>query len=90
MPKLTDAVIDAAIRGFEAQKKDIDAQIAELRAMKTGACAATDNEAPEKPKRRKLSAAVRARMKAAQQLRWAKVKGTASALLLRPRPKRRQ
>ena len=37
MPKLTDAVIDAAIRGFEAQKNDIDAQIAELRAMKTGA-----------------------------------------------------
>ena len=47
--------------------------------MLTGTpAAAIDNVAPAKPKRRKLSAAVRARMKAAQQLRWAKVKGTAT------------
>jgi hypothetical protein len=84
MAKLTNVLIEAAIRGFEAQKQDIDVQIAELRAMLTGAPAAADeNEANPagKPKRRKLSAAVRARMKAAQQLRWAKIKGTASALV---------
>jgi len=78
MAKLTNVLIEAAIRGFEAQKQDIDIQIAELRAMLTGApVTETDNAAPAKAKRRKLSAAVRARMKAAQQLRWAKIKGTA-------------
>jgi hypothetical protein len=83
MAKLTNLMIEAAIRGFDAQKKDIDGQIAELRAMMTGAPAPADNSeaAPAKSagklKGRKLSAAVRARMKAAQQLRWAKVKGTA-------------
>jgi hypothetical protein len=81
MAKLTNTIIEAAIRGFEAQKQDIDGQIAEMRAMLTGApAAATDNAAPAKTKRRKLSAAVRVRMKAAQQLRWAKVKEAASAL----------
>ena len=85
MAKLTNAVIDAAIRGFEAQKRDIDTQIAELRALKTGApSASNDNEAPAKSARsrkgRKLSAAVRARMKAAQQARWAKIRdGSAPA-----------
>jgi hypothetical protein len=34
--KLTNTIIEAAIAGFEAQKKSIDAQIAELRAMLTG------------------------------------------------------
>ena len=80
MAKLTNAIIEAAIDGFEAQKQRIDVQIAELRAMLTGAPTANE-EAPAKPKGRlkgrKLSASVRARMKAAQQLRWAKVKGTA-------------
>jgi hypothetical protein len=85
MAQLTNAIIEAAIQGFEAQKKEIDGQIAELRAMMTGApSAANDNEpTPAKSggplKGRKLSAAVRARMKVAQQARWAKVRGTASA-----------
>ena len=86
MAKVTKAIIGAAIQGFEAQKKDIDGQIAELRAMMTGApVTPADNEAvPAKSggrlKGRKLSAAFRARMKAAQQLRSAKVKGTAPVL----------
>ena len=40
MAKLTNVLIEAAIRGFEAQKQDIDVQIADLRAMLTGAPAA--------------------------------------------------
>ena len=35
MAKLTNTIIEAAIAGFEAQKKSIDAQIAELRGMLT-------------------------------------------------------
>jgi hypothetical protein len=41
MAQLTQAIIEAAIDGFEAQKKNIDAQIATLRAMLPGAEAAT-------------------------------------------------
>jgi len=37
MAELTNAIIEAAIDGFEAQKQRIDVQIAELRAMLTGA-----------------------------------------------------
>jgi hypothetical protein len=32
-PKLTNELVIAAIKGFEEQKRDIDAQIAELRAF---------------------------------------------------------
>jgi len=73
MAKLTSAIIEAAIVGFEAQKKSIDAQIAELRAMLTP----TPVSAEETPKttRRKFSAAVRKRMQEAQRLRWAKIRG---------------
>jgi|ERR1700733_6936506 hypothetical protein len=77
MAKLTNAIIEAAIDGFEAQKQRIDNQIAELRAMLTGAPKATE-EAPAKETRRKFSAAARKRMREAQQARWAKIKGTAS------------
>lgn len=81
MAKLTNTMIEAAIYGFEAQKKDIDTQIAELRAMMTGGTLASNGneEASDKPKRRKRSAAVRQRMREAQQLRWAKIKGKAEA-----------
>jgi hypothetical protein len=37
MAQLTEAIIRAAIEGFEAQKKAIDTQISELRAMLNGA-----------------------------------------------------
>jgi hypothetical protein len=36
MPTLSKSIIEAAIYGFEAQKLQIDAQIAELRAMPNG------------------------------------------------------
>jgi peptidoglycan hydrolase CwlO-like protein len=77
MAKLTNTIIEAAIAGFEAQKKDIDAQIAELRGMLTGT-AETPGEtaavAPAIKGRRKFSAAARKRMREAQQARWAKIR----------------
>jgi hypothetical protein len=74
--KLNRPVIEAAIVGFEQQKRDIDNQIAELRAMLSGGpveTAATPEAAPGK--RKKFSAAARRKMALAQKARWAKIKG---------------
>jgi len=94
MPKLNHTVIEAAILGFESQKSQIDSQIAELRAMLTGStetAAATPEGTPGK--RKKFSAAARKRMKEAQRLRWAKIRGeagpTAPAPVEAPKPKRK-
>ena len=72
---LTPQVINAAILGFEEQKRHIDTQIAELRAMLPGGRSepAATPEAP-KGKRRKLSAAARKRIGDAQRKRWAESK----------------
>ena len=93
--KLTPEIITAAIEGFESQKRRIDGQIAELRAMLPGGSAETA-ATPEAPTRkpRKFSAAARRRMKEAQQRRWAKVRGesepSASAVTPEPlKPKRK-
>ena len=75
MAKLTNTIIQAAIAGFEAQKKSIDVQIAELRGMLTGTSESSTEETPAKATRRKFSAAARKRMRDAQKLRWAKIKG---------------
>src|ERR1017187_4201907 len=74
--KLTAEIITAAIEGFESQKRRIDAQIAELRAMLPGGPTGTA-ATPVAPtgKRKKFSAAARQRMKEAQQRRWAKIRG---------------
>jgi hypothetical protein len=80
MPTLTKEIIEAAIAGFEGQKHKIDAQIAELRAMLTGAPAVAPTTVPTKATRggrRKFSAEAKQRMREAQQRRWGKVKGTA-------------
>jgi hypothetical protein len=74
MAKLTSTIIEAAIAGFEAQKKSIDAQIAELRGMLTAKPESAE-ETPAKTTRRRFSAAVRKRMREAQRLRWAKIRG---------------
>jgi hypothetical protein len=75
--RLTDEIINAAIEGFEAQKKRIDGQIAELRSFLTGGLAGT-GAAPETTRKRgKFSDATRLRMKEAQQRRWARIKGEA-------------
>ena len=72
---LTAEIINAAILGFEEQKRHIDTQIAELRAMLPGGRTepAATPEAP-KGKRRKLSAAARKRIGDAQRKRWAESK----------------
>jgi hypothetical protein len=79
--KLTPEIILAAIAGFEVQKNHIDSQISELRSMLDGrrtGPAVTPSETA-KP-RKKRSAAVRRRMKIAQQLRWKKIKEDAEPL----------
>lgn len=74
--KLTNEIITAAIEGFEAQKQRIDGQIAELRSILTGGVTepvATPEGTPRK--RGKFSDATKLRMREAQQLRWARIKG---------------
>jgi hypothetical protein len=78
MAKLTNATIEDAIDGFEAQKQRIDVQIAELRAMKTGAPESAE-EPPSRRTRRRFKAAARKRTREAQQARWAKIKSDSKA-----------
>jgi hypothetical protein len=91
--KLTAEIIHAAIEGFESQKRRIDSQIGELRQLLSTdhAEAAPASGAPV-PKR-KISAAGRRRMAAAQQARWAKVRGQSelpSAPSLKPAKQKRK
>ena len=69
--KLTPEIINAAILGFEEQKRHISTQITELRAMLLGG--PTEPVAtPEAPKpKRKLSAAGRRAIATATKKRWA-------------------
>jgi len=71
-PRLTREILSAAIEGFEAQKKRIDAHIAELRGM--FAPAAPETSAP--PKKRRMSAAGRKAIAEAQRKRWAATRNT--------------
>lgn len=87
--KLTNTIIEAAIDGFEAQKQRINAQIAELRAMLADTSETSAEEVPAKGKRRKFSLAARKRMKEAQQLRWAKIRGESGTTIKSAKPKRR-
>jgi hypothetical protein len=89
--KFAAEILTAAIEGFEAQKRRIDAQIAELRHMLDGGHsepAATP--AVPKGKRRKMSAAARKRIGDAQRKRWAESKGTARPLSPSEGPKRKK
>jgi hypothetical protein len=89
--KLTTEILVAAIEGFEAQKRRIDAQIAEIRQMLDGGRTepATTPEVP-KSKRRKMSAAARKRMGDAQRKRWAESKGTSQPAASPEAPKRKR
>ena len=89
--KLTAEIIAAAIDGYEFQKTRIDTKIAELRAMLSGGPAPPVTLEPKKRKRRKMSAAGRARIAEAQRKRWAKIRGESepSARPEPPKPKRR-
>ena len=71
--RLTPEIIAAAIQGFEEQKRRLDTQIRELRAMlPTGSTASTATPEGSARKGRKLSAAARRRMALGQKARWAK------------------
>jgi hypothetical protein len=90
-PKLTNEIIAAAILGFEEQKRQLDTQIAELRAMQTGASVETA-AAPEPPKqkRRTMSAAGKKAIAEAQRKRWAAKKaaeGSAPQAVSKPKRK---
>ena len=73
-PKLNAEIIAAAIEGFESQKRRIDTQIGELRAMLSGGGTA-GTATPQAPtQKRKVSAAARRRMAEGQKRRWATAK----------------
>jgi hypothetical protein len=72
--KLTAEIIRAAIEGFESQKRRIDSQIDELRQLLNGGSAETGAESGTPARKRKISAAGRRRMAAAQNARWAKIR----------------
>jgi hypothetical protein len=86
IPRLTNEIIDAAILGFEEQKRRLDAQIAELRAVRNGASQTAP--APVRP-RRKMSAAGRKAIAAAQRQRWAALRDSAAPRKAPKRAKRR-
>ena len=83
--KLTNEMIEAAILGSEEQKRRIDVQIAELRAMLSGTPVETVaapepvTESGARP-RRKVSAAGRKAMADAQKKRWAAKKAASEPL----------
>ena len=86
--KLTSEIIHAAIEGFESQKRRIDAQIDELRELLKGDRTASTVTTESAPPRRKMSAAARKRIAAAQKARWAKVR-TESGARQKSTPKRK-
>jgi len=92
--KLTAEIIHAAIEGFESQKRRIDSQIEELRQLLNGGSAEPGAESGSPARKRKISAAGRRRMAAAQKARWAKIRGEAdgqpsSAQAVAPKPRRK-
>jgi hypothetical protein len=90
--KLTNEMIEAAILGSEEQKRRIDVQIAELRAMLSGTSAGAPGEAatPTGLPKRKVSAAGRKAMALAQRKRWAAKKAEAAPEPpVAPKPKRK-
>jgi len=86
--KLTNTIIEAAISGFETQKRALDAQIAELRAMLSGSPAEAATITPTGRQRRKISAAARKKMAEGQRKRWAIAKGDGTPKAA-PAPKRK-
>src|SRR5438270_1395488 len=88
-PKLSAEIIAAAIEGFESQKRRIDTQIGELRAMLSGG--RTEGAATSAaPRKRKVSAAARRRMAEGQKKRWAAIKAVSKEPEAEPtKPKRK-
>jgi hypothetical protein len=75
--KFTKSMVAAAILGYQEQKRQIDVEIAELRAMESESepsSSGSESTPTERPKR-KMSAATRKAMALAQQKRWAAKRG---------------
>jgi hypothetical protein len=91
-PKLTAEIIHAAIEGFESQKRRIDSQIDELRQLLNGGGTEIGAESGTPARKRKISAAGRRRMAAAQKARWAKIRGETepTSSLAAPKPARQK
>jgi hypothetical protein len=86
LARLTNEIIDAAILGFEEQKRRLDAQISELRAMRND----VSHNAPAAGRsRRKMSAAGRRAIAEAQRKRWAVLKDGAAPEKAPKRAKRK-
>ncbi len=91
---LDQSILEAAVMGLEAQKREIDAKMTELRLMLDGNRPATTAMPVKAGGRRRLSAAARSRIAEAQRRRWAKVRGGAqpsgpAARHEVPKPKRK-
>src|SRR5262249_46583123 len=82
VPQLTNEIIHAAIFGFEEQKRRLDAQLAELRAMlspgSNGSTGATRPPEPAVRNKRGMIAAVRAAIAERQRQRGGAAKGQSS------------
>jgi hypothetical protein len=81
MPTLTREIIEAAIAGFEAQKQNIDAQIADLRSMLSGSSASSAPSTTTKrgAGKRRLSPEALERIREGQRRRWAAARGGSAA-----------
>jgi hypothetical protein len=91
MPQeLTAEIVRAAIAGFEQQRLQIDAQLAELRAMIAAGNREIISPGSTTTKRRRFSGASHRKMALAQRARWARIRGeSALAPAETPKPKRR-
>src|SRR5260370_42575282 len=93
MPTLRNEMINAARLGFEEQKRRVDQQITELRALLSGPTAQSI-KSPESVKnpRRRMSAAGKKAIADAQRKRWAEQKAnstTAPTKTAKPATKKR-
>jgi hypothetical protein len=90
--KLTAEIINAAIEGFESQKRRIDSQIDELRQLLNGGRPEIGTTSAAPARKRKMSAAGRRRIAAAQKARWAKIRGEAepTSAPAAPKPTKRK
>ncbi len=76
-----ETLLTAALEGLELQKKRIDEQIAQVRALLGGRrpkTAAATVPAAKAPRKRQLSEAARKRIAAAQKRRWAEYRKKSS------------
>jgi peptidoglycan hydrolase CwlO-like protein len=88
--KLDNNILAAAIEGFEAQKKRLDAQIAEIRQLLTGVRSEPAAKPEPQRKRRMMSAASRKRIAEAQRKRWAAAKKQSGAAPKAAKPEARK